>query len=48
MFSKLTLRNLCIAASAFWAFWGTAHGEENEAIKIELPREFFGGTPIDY
>jgi hypothetical protein len=27
---------------------GATHGEENEAIKIELPKEFFGGTPIDY
>jgi hypothetical protein len=48
MISKFTCRYLCIATSALLISLGAAHGQESEAIKIELPEEFFGGTPLGY
>lgn len=41
-------RTFFITLTAVLAFVGSARAEETEALKIELPKEYFGGTPIDY
>ncbi|MBL7645084.1 MAG: hypothetical protein JNK74_02730 [Candidatus Hydrogenedentes bacterium] len=41
-------RKLCVFATAALISCAGARAEETEAIKIDLPREFFGGTPINY
>jgi hypothetical protein len=40
---------LAAAVMAFGGLFGlAAHAAETEEIKIELPKPFFGGTPLDY
>lgn len=47
MFPLLSRRlAFSIALAVFVA--PSARADESEAIKIELPKEYFGGTPIDY
>lgn len=39
---------LAVAGCLFLGALGTAHAEDLEEVKIELPEPFFGGTPLDY
>ncbi len=39
---------LAVAGCLFLGVVGTAHAEDLEEVKIELPEPFFGGTPLDY